>query len=369
MNILPKNILIVVYGGLGGGNFNEGVPVIQSYIQELAKSNNISIVSCLKTNYIKTIEIKRFYTLNTNLQTKRIWSLLKLFFFLIKYNFKYKVDLIYTIGGYPNCLITQIIARIFKIKSAIILLGGELVYFPKIKYGVLKNKINIFISSRVYNKVTYLICLSQFQANFSYKLINRKVDIIPFGVESNYINSIVEKNNDSLKILNISNINSIKNHDLLLDIFGEIILKKKAILTIIGDGPNKNDIIEKINKKKLTQYVFVLGAIPNYKLIPYYQSHDFFIITSIYDAQAITISESFANGCVVCGTNIGLIPELHNYCCYGFKNTDYAKMAEEFIELSNNLKFYKILQKNAFEWTKKNTIEKSIHEFNKLINC
>lgn len=368
MITLPKNILIVIYGGLGGGNFNEGVPIIKSYIEELAKSNNITVVSCLKTNYIKSKEIKNFYNLGTNIHTNRIWSLLKLFLFLLKYNLKNKIDLIYTIGGYPNYIITQIIATIFKLKSAILLLGGELVYFPKIKYGVLKNKLHIILSAKVYNKVTYLICLTKFQANFSFQLTNRKIEIIPFGIQSNYINSIIKKNNDTIKILNISNINSVKNLTLLLDIFGEIILKKKAILTLIGDGPNKNEIINKINKKKLNEYVVVLGAIPNYQLISYYQSHHFFMITSIYDAQALTISESFANGCVVCGTNIGLIPDLDNYCCFAFKNTDYFKMAQEFIELSNNLNLYNILQKNAFEWSKKNTIEKSAIEFNKCIN-
>jgi len=86
-----------------------------------------------------------------------------------------------------------------------------------------------------------------------------------------------------------------KNHAFLIDIFAEIVKKKvNAILFLIGDGPLRQEMEEKVKAKGLTDKVKFLGLRKDVKAL--YNVMDVFVLPSWYEGLPVVSVEAQANG-------------------------------------------------------------------------
>jgi glycosyltransferase involved in cell wall biosynthesis len=86
-----------------------------------------------------------------------------------------------------------------------------------------------------------------------------------------------------------------KNHSFLIDVFSQIVqLRPNSILLLIGDGPLRTNIENKINKLKLTSKVILLGERNDIPEI--LQALDVMVFPSLYEGLPVTLIEAQAAG-------------------------------------------------------------------------
>lgn len=100
---------------------------------------------------------------------------------------------------------------------------------------------------------------------------------------------------DLLVIGNVARFDSQKNHDFLIDIFNSIYKKNKdVILLLIGDGPLRKQIEEKVISLKLEKSVLFKGVVEN--VHDYMNAMDVFLLPSLYEGLPLTLIEAQASG-------------------------------------------------------------------------
>lgn len=168
--------------------------------------------------------------------------------------------------------------------------AGEWMFGKEVSFEVIKNAINI--DRYTYNQQCREVCRKEFNID-----------------------------DDSLLYGNIGRLNVQKNQSFLIDVFAEILKKQpNSYLCIIGDGELRQDLMNRINKLKISDRVLMTGSRTDvYRL---YNALDVIIMPSIFEGLPITLVEAQANGLK----------------CYVSKNRvpDESKILDsmEFLELS-----------------------------------
>ena len=100
---------------------------------------------------------------------------------------------------------------------------------------------------------------------------------------------------DKFIIGNIGRFTEQKNQKRILEIFEEIYKSEKnAVLMLIGNGEQKNEIIEIAKKKNILENVLFLDGITNIQ--DYYQIMDVFLFPSLYEGLGIVLIEAQISG-------------------------------------------------------------------------
>ena len=86
-----------------------------------------------------------------------------------------------------------------------------------------------------------------------------------------------------------------KGYDILLDDMAQVVKNRQDIhLYLIGDGPDRNDLEQQIDRLGLNEYVSFLGNQKN--PFPYVKQMDGFALTSRYEGQGIVLWEAKSLG-------------------------------------------------------------------------
>lgn len=160
-------------------------------------------------------------------------------------------------------------------------------FFNNLK--IRKFKTIIFVSNESKNKITKLY--PKFEKKFL--VINNLIDseiIIKQSHEEIEDKYIFEKN--KINFIYVGRIdNSSKNLNLMIESFYEALKKRKDIkLIIIGDGPDKKQIIKKINLLNLNPDIIIVGEKNN--PYPYIKKSDCIILTSKYEGYPVIFLEA-----------------------------------------------------------------------------
>ena len=138
--------------------------------------------------------------------------------------------------------------------------------------------------------------------NNSIKIINNAIDLEKFKFNKEKRDEIRKKLKIDENIILIGHIGRFvtqKNHEFLIDVFNEIIKKRKqenfdSKLILIGQGNLKENIIEKIKYLGLQDYVIFTGQTTN--VSDYYNAMDIFVLPSLYEGLPVVGIEAQANG-------------------------------------------------------------------------
>ena len=193
--------------------------------------------------------------------------------------------------------------------------------------------------------------------NGKIKIINNAIDLEKFKFNKEKRNEIRKKLKIDENIILVGHIGRFvtqKNHEFLIDVFNEIIKKRKqenfdSKLILIGQGNLKENIIEKIKYLGLQDYVIFTGQTTN--VSDYYNAMDIFVLPSLYEGLPVVGIEAQANG-LLCEFSTDMTKEtkvLNTTKFISLKETA-KKWAEIILEDYKNFK-----RKNSFdEMTKKN---------------
>lgn len=174
----------------------------------------------------------------------------------------------------------------------------------------LTNNINSFLLKNV----NHIFSVSDFSKNDLVQLYSNtkdKTEVIPIGIdELHFENKSVLKEN-SFNLIHIGSLTEEKNHLGLLQIFQSILNEKNNIhLNIIGDGPLRNKIEEKIILLGLEMSVSFHGEVSN--PYDYIKQADVMVLPSIIEGMPAVLLEAMYCKTPVVAYNVGGIPEIVN---------------------------------------------------------
>ena len=142
-----------------------------------------------------------------------------------------------------------------------------------------------------------------------YKEIVNAIDCDKFAFNKEARDRIRKELNleDKFVLGNVGRLHSQKNQSFLIDVFKEVLKKRKdAVLLIVGQGPEEKMLKGKVKELKLTKSVKFLGVRVDIPAL--FSAMDVFVFPSNYEGLGIVLIEAQASG-LYCKASRFRIPE------------------------------------------------------------
>lgn len=228
----------------------------------------------------------------------------KTFLKMIRFDF----DLIHAHGNGLFSLIGLAVARVKHVPFILTFhtqVGNYTHYFLKGKL-IKPNLLNAILLKRFGNLCDGIITPShKMKQELIQAGVKKEITVIPnfldlseFDIKkNNFLRSNFHIGEDKEIILSVGRLGKEKNLDFLLEIFAEVYFKRaSAVLVIVGEGFEKNRLIELSKKLKVSDRVVFTSGIEA-KLIPQvYTSADIFITPSISEVHPMVAIEAASAG-------------------------------------------------------------------------
>lgn len=186
----------------------------------------------------------------------------------------------------------------------------------------------------------YFVLISNFLYKFySERVVDTKCQYVYIP---NALANIPKKTSElnSKNIISIGKLSKEKAYIDLVEIFKYVSLKYPDWkLNIIGDGPERNLVEEKIKKYQLTENVILHGFQDKNYIKKFFEQSSIFIMSSTTESFGIAILEAFSYGvpCVAFDDALGAKELIsNNWDGYLISNFDKEKMTKKIIDLIKN---------------------------------
>ena len=152
-----------------------------------------------------------------------------------------------------------------------------------------------------------------------------------------------------INLVSVGRVAKIKNHQLLLNALKMIESKINFHLTIVGDGPELNNIKEQCNKLLLNENISFLGFRTDIDEI--LTNMDICVVTSDYEGISIAILEAMSIGMPVIASSVGGNPETVADGKSGilFPKDDESALVEALIKLSKSATLRELMGESGYQ--------------------
>ena len=320
---------------------------IESYVENLSiyllknnQDHEILIFSKKKNNLKNYKIISNFFVLfNTPIFLNFFWFK----------NYIKKFDIIHL--HLPNPIFLFLLSFIKLTDKKIILHWHSDIIGYKFIRGVVRIFENILLK-----KAKFIICTTKLYANYSTTLTKyqSKIVVIPLFIFENSLPKIKKKNNEKnfFYILSVGRLVKYKGYDNLIKAIN--VLPKKYILKIIGEGPEKNNLLKLVKELNLEDRVHLCGNLDNNKKYNAYQNADLFVLSSNSRKEAfglVLLEAMYYNlptlTCYIDGSGVNEVNSIGTIC---YKNhySELAKCIKIAIK-KNKVSYYHFYKKNYSE--------------------
>jgi len=208
-----------------------------------------------------------------------------------------------------------------------------------------------------------------------YMFDTENVDIIPNAINCSSYKFDLQKRNEKREELNLSPDNTAvcfvgrlthqKNVEFLVRVFAKVREKNNnAVLLVIGDGEDKEKMINKANQLGISDSIRFLGKRNDVPDI--LNAADVYLMTSFYEGLSVVAIEAQASG-VPCVFSDGMSEEtkINSNVCFVSLNEDAEKWAEVVISAQSSPRIEDIsaLQKAGYDLTSPNDVQKRFLEY------
>ena len=147
--------------------------------------------------------------------------------------------------------------------------------------------------------------------------IKRKIDVIPLGIKPNGFKRKSKKelglSENKQTLITIGRLIKRKNLEELLDIFAKMKKESDCELVIIGDGPENENLKQKINSLSLQDDVKLAGRVDEELKFQYLNASDIYVSTAVHEGFGIVFLEAMECGLpVICYNRGGQVDFLRN---------------------------------------------------------
>ena len=173
-----------------------------------------------------------------------------------------------------------------------------------------KSGMNHFLLKRYFNKVVAVSEEMKGVLVNSFGYQDQKIDVIHNGIAFDLgQRSSRSRNNGRFHIGTVGRMVSVKDYELFLEVAAEIRRQLKTVrFSILGDGPQKEKLFQKVKDLDLAEHVEFLDS--TIDPFPYYRSLDLFLNTSMHEGIPMSILEAMACAVPIVAPKVGGIPEI-----------------------------------------------------------
>lgn len=192
----------------------------------------------------------------------------------------------------------------------------------------------------------YIICDIKINKDIIETIHNGIDDI---GNEDANVNE--KSTDDKVKLVTVGRLAKVKNYKLLLNALKKTLESTPNFhLTIVGDGPEKNELIKYCDLLGLNKYVSFLGFRRDIKNI--LVKSDVFVMSSSYEGISIALLESMSLSMPSIATSVGGLPEsiLNNETGFLVPPDDAILYAEMIVKVIENKALISLMGRNAREF-------------------
>ena len=197
------------------------------------------------------------------------------------------------------------------------------------------------------------------------------VNLSKFKPHNQVSNNKFKFSKRDIVILSVGRLNEIKQPLKLVNLFAQMSIKMNNLTLVIAGSGELHDQVQKLVKMENLNNVKILGHVDYEELPDLYACSDYYIITSRYEGQPLTLLEAMASGlkCIVSDIpNLKIIIENAN-CGISIDLDDIedaTKDLVEYIRSDNDIHSINAREyaKINFDWNK--IAIKYLEEFNKL---
>jgi len=235
----------------------------------------------------------------------RLWGLVKAYSLGSQLIKKEKFDVITTPDAYYLALVGWLLAKKYKLGLEVQIHGFE--RLRGLRYSIAKFILPRATAVRVVSERLKKMMINTF------KVDGDRITVVPVYSPpyQGGADAFADKKKGKFIFLTVSRLVSIKNIPLQLLALKELIKSQpQAELWIVGDGPERNKIIKKINQLGLNSHVKMLGYKNRQELDVIYRSADVFVLTSFAEGWPITVMEAARYGLPILMTDVGSAGEL-----------------------------------------------------------
>jgi 1,2-diacylglycerol 3-alpha-glucosyltransferase len=247
-----KNIAIITPGFARDEADTVCIPALQVWVKALAKVNIQLTIFTIHYPFVKEeydwhgIRIIPLNAANNPLKRKFIFPKLKKKFSAIHRVSKF--DVIHSFWLNETTYFGQRLGNLFSIPHVATAMGQDVLTSNK------------WLRKIDFSMICSITVLSKFHELQWHKLFKHKVEVIPFGIHPLEIDP--NSNTKSIDIIGVGNLIRLKQFDYIIDL-AAILVKKRPNLSVIlvGDGPEKGRLLNKIKELKLADNVQILGEL------------------------------------------------------------------------------------------------------------
>ncbi len=198
------------------------------------------------------------------------------------------------------------IIRFFKKKPLFFTVHGVALEARQEMDSGIISRIKSFMEGAILFKMRYDCEISVDSSIKKYRNVNKRIEIIPNGVDVNKFDRFKTRKADKFKILYVGRLHHQKGLKYLIHGAEKIVeVNPEVEFHLIGSGQIDEELREDVEERGLTKYFKFRGEIFNEDLIQEYKSSHLFVLPSIYEGQPLTLLEAWAAKLPVIVTDVG----------------------------------------------------------------
>tara|TARA_R110000796_G_scaffold252640_2_gene389806 strand:- start:56178 stop:57230 length:1053 start_codon:yes stop_codon:yes gene_type:complete len=347
---MSKNLLIITPGFPKDESDDTCIPALQIYLKALLGSqyfDNIMVVSVYypitaKTYFWHSVKVvalghsqKTFFSraFSPFMLSTKISNLVKAF----------PLDLIHSFWINQTAILGNMLSKKFKVPHIATTMGQDVFFTKKLKYLIDSEKLK-------------LIAVSEFQKEKSSMKVN---EVIHWGVEEHHeteVNSI-----RAIDVIGVGSLIDLKQFDVFLEVIQKIRKVKPDIkVVIVGDGPEREKLLDKVKRLRLEENVILVGQKSRLEVLSIMRQSKVLLHTSRFESFGMVFVEALNAGMYTLSERVGIAGE-HEKCIVV---SGKHEMAEQLVLLLNN-KMWNFPKEPAF--SVQNTLEGYLDCYNKAL--
>jgi glycosyltransferase involved in cell wall biosynthesis len=341
------------------------LPTYRAMLNKFAEHYTLVLYSevAMKPEWLSTPHSYTIRSVSSDNYPRRIRDFI-LLLMIIRDHWRNPYALVHAHSTYPSGMIGIVLKKLFRIPILVCLDGAEGSALPSIHFGDLLSKRRARLNQWVINRADAVTALTHFQCGEVYRNLNiqKNISVIPRGVEMPAYSLLAqEKASIPVTILSIGYLSPVKDPITLIRTFYEIQKETDCRLIHIGEDYMNGEVQKLVEKLGIEDKVSFKGHLPYDQVKKFFERAHLFLLTSVYESQAMVVVEAMAMGVPVCGTHVGIMADLSGTCCITVPPGESSALAQEVIALLKNKEKMETLRKNGYAWAYENDLNKCVN--------
>jgi glycosyltransferase involved in cell wall biosynthesis len=275
------------------------------------------------------------------------------------------------------CFSTNLCALLRKIGSSPLIITTHGGLNSQTAPKLVQNLYNATVAKMTFNAADKIICYTDVEKNemITFGVKPEKIAVIHNGIDTDLFIPSKEPNSEKKRLLWIGRYVPGKGVEYLIDAFNLVKQKHPEVtLTMVGRGPQKEEIIERINELRLENSITMKDFVLNSEIIQLYHSSSVLLLSSLREGVPRVILEAMACGIPVVCTRLPHLVDIVEGSGFLVPLKDPFMLAEKTSQILSDPILAKKLGENgrqkvveSYSW--KDTVQKTTKLYGELVKC